>query len=56
MSEHKEYFAGSTEALFSHNDFFPFTRAELKQHDPQMLAFREKLRGATPDTKLIPTK
>jgi hypothetical protein len=31
-----EYFAETTEAFFSRNDFFPFTRAELHQHDPEM--------------------
>ena len=28
--------AESTEAFFLRNDFFPFNRAELKQHDPEM--------------------
>ena len=32
----QEYFAENTEAYFSRNDFFPFTRAELEQHDPAM--------------------
>lgn len=36
MTSPQEYFAESTEAYFSRNDFFPFTRAELKQHDPGM--------------------
>ena len=31
-----EYFAESTEAFFGTNDFFPFTRDELKKHDPEM--------------------
>jgi len=30
----KEYFAEATEAYFYRNDFYPFVRAELKQHDP----------------------
>ncbi len=30
----KEYFADRTEAYFGKNDFFPFTRADLKQYDP----------------------
>jgi hypothetical protein len=29
-----EYFAEATEAFFGTNDFFPFVRAELRQHDP----------------------
>ena len=34
LSNHKEYFAESTEAWFYRNDFYPFVRAELKEHDP----------------------
>ena len=34
----KEYFAESTEAYFYRNDFYPFVRAELKEHDPRMHA------------------
>lgn len=30
-----EYFAELSEAYFGRNDFYPFTKAELKQHDPQ---------------------
>jgi len=29
-----EYFAEGTEAYFYRNDFYPFCRAELKEHDP----------------------
>jgi hypothetical protein len=38
MTDHKEYFAEGTEAFFSRNDFFPFTREELKRHDPELHA------------------
>jgi len=31
-----EYFAEATEAYFYRNDFYPFVRAELKEHDPVM--------------------
>jgi len=31
-----EYFAESTEAFFGTNDFYPFVRAELEKHDPEM--------------------
>ena len=34
LSDHKEYFAEGTEAYFYRNDFYPFVRAELKEHDP----------------------
>lgn len=36
LTNHKEYFAEATEAFFYRNDFYPFVRAELKQHDPRM--------------------
>lgn len=36
MKNHKEYFAESTEAYFGTNDFYPFNRHQLKQHDPKM--------------------
>lgn len=34
LTNEKEYFAEITEAYFSRNDFFPFTRDELRTHDP----------------------
>ncbi len=34
ISNDREYFAESTEAYFGRNDFFPFTRVDLKTHDP----------------------
>jgi len=36
MKDHKEYFAEATEAYFYRNDFYPFVRAELKEHDPTL--------------------
>jgi hypothetical protein len=36
MTNQKEYFAECSEAFFSRNDFFPFNKEELKQHDPEM--------------------
>jgi outer membrane protein assembly factor BamB len=45
MTTAMEYFAEATEAYFSRNDFFPFTRAELLRHDPEMHALLEKLWG-----------
>lgn len=38
-----EYFAECTEAFFSTNDFFPFTREQLEKHDPEMFALLKKL-------------
>jgi hypothetical protein len=43
MTSPQEYFAESTEAFFSRNDFFPFTRDELKKHDPEMYELLERL-------------
>jgi hypothetical protein len=34
LNNHKEYFAELSEAYFGHNDYFPFTRRELKNYDP----------------------
>ena len=45
MTNPMEYFAESTEAYFSRNDFFPFTREELKKHDPEMAELVAKLWG-----------
>jgi hypothetical protein len=51
MTSQQEYFAECTEAFFSTNDFFPFTRNELARHDPAMFELLKKLWGesATPD-------
>jgi Mlc titration factor MtfA (ptsG expression regulator) len=45
MTNAKEYFAECTEAFFARNDFFPFTREELKAHDPEMFALLGRLWG-----------
>ena len=46
MNNPMEYFAETTEAFFSRNDFFPFTRNELQAHDPEMFTLLAKLWGA----------
>ncbi len=38
-----EYFAECSEAFFSTNDFFPFTREQLAKHDPEMFTLLKKL-------------
>lgn len=40
-----EYFAEATEAYFTRNDFFPFTRKQLSEHDPDMMELVGKLWG-----------
>lgn len=42
-----EYFAECTEAFFSTNDFFPFTREQLAKHDPAMFDLLKQLWGCT---------
>ena len=36
LTDQKEYFAEGTESYFYRNDFYPFVRAELKEHDPTL--------------------
>jgi hypothetical protein len=43
LNNDQEYFAEATEAYFGTNDFYPFVRAELKQHDPEMFDLVGKL-------------
>ena len=43
LNNDEEYFAEATEAFFGTNDFYPFVRAELRQHDPQMYQLLKKL-------------
>jgi len=38
-----EYFAEASEAYFGTNDFYPFVRKELEQHDPEMFLLLKKL-------------
>ena len=45
MTNNKEYFAEGTEAYFYRNDFYPFVRAELKKHDPDLHTVLEKIWG-----------
>jgi putative heme-binding domain-containing protein len=46
-----EYFAECSEAFFGKNDFFPFTRDELKKHDPDMHDLLIKLWQVPADAK-----
>ena len=43
LSNHKEYFAEGTEAYLYRNDFYPFVRAELKEHDPDLHNLLEEI-------------
>jgi len=54
LTNDKEYFAECTEAFFGHNDFFPYTRQQLKQHDPEMFALLEKVWNLPADNETKP--
>jgi hypothetical protein len=47
MTNAAEYFAETTEAFFTRNDFYPYTNAELKQHDLAIFELLGKLWGVT---------
>ncbi len=46
MTNPMEYFAEVTEAYFSTNDFYPFTRKELEKHDPDVIGVLKNLWSA----------
>jgi hypothetical protein len=48
LTDHKEYFAESTESYLGRNDFYPFVRAELAEHDPNMHALMQEIWGPVP--------
>ncbi|MGJ8657211.1 MAG: hypothetical protein ACSHX6_12240 [Akkermansiaceae bacterium] len=43
LTNEKEYFSECTEAYFGKNDFYPFTKTDLKKHDPTGYAMIETL-------------
>jgi hypothetical protein len=43
LNNAKEYFAEGSEAFFGTNDFYPFVRAELKNHDPELFALLKRV-------------
>ena len=57
ITNHMEYFAESTEAFFGRNDFFPYDKAELKEHDPEMFALLNELWNlkTRPEPAAVPT-
>jgi hypothetical protein len=55
LTDAKEYFAEISEAYFGRNDFYPFTREELRAHDPEAYAFLVKTWGA-PTAPIAPTR
>ena len=49
LTDQKEFFAEMSEAYFGTNDFYPFVRGELMQHDPRAHAILEKSAHHVPD-------
>lgn len=45
MTNKMEYFTENSEVYFGTNDFYPFVRAELKEHDPHMYVLLQELWG-----------
>ena len=45
LTNQMEYFAECTEAYLGVNDFYPFVRAELNEHDPGMFQVLKKIWG-----------
>jgi hypothetical protein len=45
MTDAQEFFAETSESFFGTNDFYPFVRAELRQHDPPTFALLKRLWG-----------
>ena len=43
MNNDREYFAETSEAYFGRNDFYPFDRGELEDHDPRMAELLQRL-------------
>ena len=50
LTNQQEYFAETTEAFFSRNDFFPFCREELEIHDPHACRLLAQLWGCPADS------
>ena len=48
LNNPQEYLAEATEAMYGTNDFYPFVRIELKEHDPAMFELLRKLWGEPP--------
>lgn len=51
LTNEREYFAELTESYFGTNDFFPFTREQLRAHDPAGLEMIEALWLRPPEKK-----
>ena len=45
LTDEQEFFAEVSESYFGRNDFYPFTRRELQEHDPDTFHLVEELWG-----------
>ena len=52
LVDEKEYFAELSEAYFGKNDYYPFTRADLRRHDPVGYELLERLWGTAASSGL----
>ncbi len=48
LTNEKEFFAEMTESYFGMNDFYPFNRGELKEHEPEVFALMQEVWGQLP--------
>lgn len=48
LTNHKEFFAEMTESYFGVNDFYPFNRGELKEHEPEVYQLMQEIWGNLP--------
>jgi hypothetical protein len=48
LTNEKEFFAEMTESYFGMNDFYPFNRGELKEHEPEVFALMREMWGPLP--------
>ncbi len=51
MTNPQEYFAECSEAFFSTNDFYPFTRDQLAEYDPGMCEVLKEVWGETAESE-----
>ena len=53
LVDEREYFAELSEAYFCRNDYYPFTRADLQQHDPAGYELLQHLWGKATNREAV---
>jgi len=53
LVDEKEYFAELSEAYFCRNDYYPYTRADLQQHDPVGYELLQRLWGKSANRESV---